>query len=129
MRMKLKFVTITFFLTYMVTFGKKNQHVNFMKILVLALTAIMAFPVFSQQSDPWQEFLEKDRQRTHEIDMQKRWLEDAEKARQQSERDRQRDREAMEIYRAPRETQPPIQQPDQNRPRNCMLISNIVHCY
>lgn len=102
-----------------------------MKILVLALTVSMNLPVFAQNSDPWQAFLEKDRQRTHEEAMQRRSLEDAEKNREQSERDRQ-SRDAMERNRAWSNTpQQPIQQPapNQYRPKNCMLISNIVHCY
>ena len=102
-----------------------------MKILVIFLSVIISSPVFAQGKDPWQEFLEQSRQRTHEEDTQRRWLEDAEKNRQQSERNRQ-SVEDMERNRAwGNASRQPAQQlaPDQTRPKNCMLVANIVHCY
>jgi len=101
------------------------------KLVALSLSLTIALPVFAQNGDPWQAFLEQNRQRHHEEDMQKRLIEDAEKTREQSERDR-KSRDAMERNRAWSDTpEQPIQQPapNQYRPKNCMLISNIVHCY
>jgi hypothetical protein len=99
-----------------------------MKLLLLAVSVIMAFPA-AAQSDPWQEYLERHRQRDHEEAMQKRALDDAQRARdQQSERDQQL-RYMLESVQQQRQRQQPQQEQEPTQYRNCIVISNIVRCY